>query len=231
MQERKHPMTVVPSVIVFDVNETLSDMKPLGAAFARFGMPEGTARLWFTEILRDGFALTASANNPSFAEIATDILRRFIAQGVGTGDVEEQVVHIMGAFMGMSLHPDAAPGVKGMGPIAQLVTLANGAAAAADSLLTRGGVRDEFSRLLSVQDAPRWKPAREAYEYAAEELGEPADRLLLVAAHPWDIHGANAAGLQTAWINRAGAAYPSYFSPPTIEADDLVALAATLSVS
>jgi 2-haloacid dehalogenase len=224
-------MTVAPSVIVFDVNETLSDMKPLGEAFARFGMPESTARLWFTEILRDGFALTAAGNNPAFAEIATDILRRFIARGDGTGDVEEKVAHIMDAFMGMSLHPDAAPGLKELGRIAQLVTLANGAASAADSLLTRGGVRDEFSRLLSVQDAPLWKPARKAYEYAAGELGEPVNRLLLVAAHPWDIHGANAAGLHTAWINRAGAAYPSYFSPPTIEAEDLVALAATLAAA
>jgi 2-haloacid dehalogenase len=38
--------------------------------------------------------------------------------------------------------------------------------------------------------------------------------MLLVAVHPWDIHGASLAGLRTAWVNRSGAAYPSYFAAP-----------------
>jgi len=32
----------------------------------------------------------------------------------------------------------------------------------------------------------------------------PAEQMLLVTVHPWDIHGAARAGLSTAWINRAG---------------------------
>lgn len=53
---------------------------------------------------------------------------------------------------------------------------------------------------------------------------------MLVAVHPWDIHGA-AAGLRTAWINRTGATYPSYFRAAEIEAKDLVDLAEILSQS
>ena len=34
-----------PSVVVFDVNETLSDMAPLAARFAEVGAPELAARL------------------------------------------------------------------------------------------------------------------------------------------------------------------------------------------
>ncbi len=101
----------------------------------------------------------------------------------------------------------------------------------AETLLSRGGVRDQFSRFLSVQDAPRWKPAREADDYAARVTGETADRLLPVAVPAWDIHGANAAGLKTAWINRAGASYPSSFTALDIEAEDLVALAGKLAGS
>ncbi|WP_051427643.1 HAD hydrolase-like protein [Arthrobacter sp. H20] len=111
------------------------------------------------------------------------------------------------------------------------MALTNGAISVAESLLGRGGIPDEFSRLHSVQDAPRWKPAREAYDYAARETGQTVDRLLLVAVHPWDIHGANAAGLKTAWINRTGAFYPSYFTAPDIEAEELVALAGKLAES
>jgi 2-haloacid dehalogenase len=36
-----------PSVIVFDVNETLSDMSPMAQRFADIGAPEHLAKLWF----------------------------------------------------------------------------------------------------------------------------------------------------------------------------------------
>jgi len=44
-----------PSVVVFDVNETLSDMAPMAERFAEVGAPELAARLWFAVLLRDGF--------------------------------------------------------------------------------------------------------------------------------------------------------------------------------
>ncbi len=53
--------------------------------------------------------------------------------------------------------------------------------------------------------------------------------MLLVAVHPWDIHGADAAGMQTAWINRSGSRYPGYFTQPTFEAQSLPSLARQLS--
>lgn len=224
-------MFATPSIIVFDVNETLSDMGPLADAFTRAGVAGSLARLWFTEVLRDGFALTSAGDNPAFADLATDSLNRLLIQTSGPGDYQEQVASIMGVFKDLSLHPDATPGIEALSRITQLVTLSNGATSVADDLLSRGGVREKFARLLSVQDAPRWKPAREAYDYASRETGQTVGRLLLVAVHPWDIHGASAAGLHTAWINRTGASYPSYFHAPDIEAENLVALADKLTES
>lgn len=225
-------MAYVPAVIVFDVNGTLSDIGPLGAAFTRCGLSADSAQLWFTEILRDGFALAAAGDNVAFAEVARDSLQRLLnntsAQN-DTGNTTEQADRIMTALNDLALHPDAPDGIVALGRIAELVTLSNGAASVAEALLSRGGVRDTFSRLLSVQDAPRWKPGLQAYEYGARECGKPAQEMLLVAVHPWDIHGAHAAGMRTAWINRSGAAYPSYFVEPDFVADGLVSLAEGLS--
>ncbi|MBG6226632.1 2-haloacid dehalogenase [Arthrobacter sp. CAN_A2] len=222
-------MTITPSVIVFDVNETLSDMGPLAEAFSQAGMPESLTRPWFAELLRDGFALTAAGDNPDFADLAKDTLHRLLTQTSGPGNYQRHVGDIMGAFTNLALHADVAPGITALSRVADLVTLSNGATSVAESLLTRGGVQNEFKGFLSVQDALRWKPAREAYDYAATATGHPVDELLLVAVHPWDIHGAHAAGLRTAWINRTGATYPSYFTAPDIEAEDLVALAGILT--
>lgn len=98
-----------------------------------------------------------------------------------------------------------------------------------DTLLRSAGIRERFSALLSVQDAPAWKPARSAYEHAAERCGREPGRMLLIAVHPWDIHGAHQAGLRTAWINRTGAQYPGYFSPPDLKATDLPSIAEQLA--
>jgi 2-haloacid dehalogenase len=52
--------------------------------------------------------------------------------------------------------------------------------------------------------------------------------MLLVAVHPWDIHGAARAGLSTAWINRRGGPYPDYFLAPDHTVSALDELAAAL---
>lgn len=49
-----------PSVIAFDVNETLSDMAPMARRFTDVGALDFLATVWFTALLRDGFALTAA---------------------------------------------------------------------------------------------------------------------------------------------------------------------------
>lgn len=48
-----------PTLLVFDVNETLSDMSPMGQRFEDVGAPAHLAKTWFAVLLRDGFALTA----------------------------------------------------------------------------------------------------------------------------------------------------------------------------
>ena len=51
-----------PTLLVFDVNETLSDMAPLADRFVDVGTPEHLAKLWFAELLRDGFAVTVAGD-------------------------------------------------------------------------------------------------------------------------------------------------------------------------
>ena len=219
-----------PLVIVFDVNETLSDMGPLGEAFAQAGAPRALAKLWFATLLRDGFALTASGDKEPFATIGAEALRTLLgAEGI-SGNLDTAVERVMAAMQNLSLHPDVPDGIRALAAAGhRLVTLTNGAAANSDRLLVAGGIRDKFELLLSVEDAPAWKPARAAYEYAGASAGAAPSGMLLVAVHPWDIHGAAKAGLRTAWINRTGARYPSYFRAPDITIPALTQLPAALA--
>ena len=74
-----------------------------------------------------------------------------------------------------------------------------------------------------------WKPAAAAYGYAAQQCGVGPAAMVLVAVHPWDIDGAARAGMQTAWVNRSGARYPSYFTTPDRTGTGVDDLAAQLA--
>ncbi|WP_427131253.1 haloacid dehalogenase type II [Pseudarthrobacter sp. S9] len=222
-------MKATPSVIVFDVNETLSDMSPMGARFADVGAPAPLAKLWFATLLRDGFALTAAGDNGRFADIGADILRGILAGVDLDRDMDQAVGHVMEGMGSLGLHPDVPDGIRALKTAGyRLVTLTNGSTEVGERLFTPAGIRPEFERLLSVEDAPAWKPARAAYDYAASACGVPPEQMLLVAVHPWDIHGAARAGLRTAWINRTGGTYPAHFTAPDYTLANLAALAGTI---
>ena len=107
----------------------------------------------------------------------------------------------------------------------RLVTLSNGSASVAEGLFERAGIRDDFDRLLTVEDAGIWKPAPAAYAYALEQCGVDPMDAMLVAVHPWDIDGASRAGLATAWVNRTGGPYPKYFEAPDLRPESMMDLA------
>ncbi len=74
----------------------------------------------------------------------------------------------------------------------------------------------------------RFKPDRSVYEWGAREMGvAPAD-CMLVAAHGWDVAGAQWAGMRSAFIARAGQQKFPLAEPPEIDVADLAALAQKL---
>lgn len=222
-------MPVGPEVVVFDVNETLSDMSAMAQRFTDVGADGSLSQTWFAGVLRDGFALTAAGSGERFAVLAREGLYRVLAGTDLDRDIEEAAEHVMSGFGALGVHPDVVPGVRSLAAAGlRLVTLSNGAASVADGLLRRAGVREHFDMLLSVEEAGVWKPAAGSYEYAARQCGTDIGAMLLVAVHPWDIDGAARAGMQTGWVDRHGGRYPSYFTPPTRTATGIDELAAQL---
>ena len=219
-----------PALLVFDVNETLSDMAPLAERFSQVGATGATAKTWFASLLRDGFALTVNGVNPEFASMARVQLRQTLASAELTRSVEDAVEHIMSGFSELSCHPDVVEGVHSLAGLdLRLVTLSNGSADVARRLLTDAGIADRFEGFLSVEQAGVWKPGRDAYAYALERCKVDAAETMLVAVHPWDTDGARRAGLATAWIDRRGGSYPEYFLPPDLVVRSLLDLATQLS--
>lgn len=216
-------------VLVFDVNETLSDMRPMHGTFEELGLPGPLAQTWFAAVLREGFALAVHGESRPFAALGDAVARSLFAVQAPDRDVDEAVDHIREGMQRLPVHPDVAPGIEVLaGAGFRLTALTNGSEATSEGLLERGGVRQHFEHVLSVDDAPCWKPAPESYAWASGVWGVPLERALMVAANPWDLHGAARAGMHTAWIDRHGAPYPQYARTPDLRVCDLVQLAARL---
>lgn len=218
------------SIIVFDVNETLSDMTPLAVRFTNVGVPGLLAAEWFASVLRDGFALTATGGKAAFAQLTEGALRMVLSGSSLNQPVDEAVEHIMSGFTKLDVYPDVPQGISVLRDRGyRLVTLSNGSAEVADRLLITAGLRQDFERLMSADDAQAWKPAAAAYSHAGRVCRASMDQMMLVAVHPWDIHGACQAGMRTGWINRQQAPYPDYFAAPDLRATSLVDLAARIA--
>jgi 2-haloacid dehalogenase len=216
--------------VVLDVNETLSDLTGMRAAFTAVGLDEAEAEPWFTGVLRDAFALTVLGDNPSFAEVArSSLVVRLRASAPGS-DAVSSADRVMQQFLRLRTHEDVVPGLTALSRLGcRIVTLSNGSADVARMLLagtTAGEVVEDY---LSVTDAGAWKPAAAAYVHALVRTSVPAGRAMLVAVHPWDLEGARRAGLRTAWINRTGGSFPTHFGGPEVTVRDFVALAHVLA--
>jgi 2-haloacid dehalogenase len=217
-------------LVLFDVNETLSDLSPLRERFEEVGAPGHLLRIWFAGVLRDGFALTAAGAYAPFRDVAGDVLRGLLSAIDGwQGDPGHAAAYILDAFDDLDVHADVPDGVRQLSEAGvRLATLTNGATATTERLLTRSGLRDRFELLLDVSVPRAWKPAAAAYQYATSQLAVDPAGAVLVATHPWDIDGARRAGLQGAWLRRGASSYPTVMTPPTHQAGDLRELAQIL---
>ncbi|MHA7179708.1 haloacid dehalogenase type II [Arthrobacter sp. MDB2-24] len=215
-------------LVLFDVNGTLSDMGLMSQHFEEIGVPPQLSALWFASVLRDGFALTAAGQNPAFRAVAEGALHAVLAGQVLNRDADAAVAHVMDALQELPVHPDVPEGIRALtGGGFGTAALTNGSRATAEGLLERAGL--SVDTVLSVEDAPRWKPAPQAYAYAVEALQRQAGDVVLVAVHPWDIDGAAHAGLRTAWLNRDAVPYPPAMTPPDHEVASLTDLPRVLA--
>jgi 2-haloacid dehalogenase len=219
-------MNPAPSVALLDVNETLSDLAPLGERFEQVGAPGDLLATWFAATLRDGMALAASGRYADFPDVARAALRPLLGRMGGLGrPLDEAAEHILAGIGTLPVHPDVEPGLRRLRDAGlRTATLTNGSAANAGALLDRAGIADLVQRNLDVSEVGRWKPAPEPYQHACRALGVAPSAAVLIAVHPWDVHGAKCAGLRGAWLDRHGDPYPSVFMAPDVSAPDLPAL-------
>ncbi len=205
-----------PAVLAFDVNETLLDLGPVRAALVEACEPADLLPKVFTRTLLTGFAATAVGDWCRFR----DALDAALAQETDLDAAARS--EVADAFGRLTPHPDVEPALRrAVSAGVRVITLSHGSPGIADAALQRGGISALVERSLTSEDIRAWKPAREVYLWAAGTCDvAPAD-MALVAAHGWDVLGAQRAGLTGAWFPRSERRYPAVYEAPHVTAPDL----------
>jgi 2-haloacid dehalogenase len=212
-----------PEVVAFDVNETLLDLAPVRAALVELGEPEHLLPTVFSRTLVIGFATATAGGWCRFRDAFEDAL----AQTTGLAEADRS--RVADAFADTIPHPDVEAALRMLTEAGvRAVTLSHGSPGIAEAALSRGGVLPLVERTLTSESIRAWKPNREVYLWAAGSCGVAPERLALVAAHGWDVQGAQRAGLTGAWFPRGERAYATSYDDAHVRADDLAGAVAGL---
>ncbi len=215
----------MPSVILFDVNETLLDLSRLDEAFAdAFGKAE-VRQGWFAEVLRLALITTITGPYADFSVLGQAALGA-VARRHNAALSDAQKKKILGGMSTLPPHPEVPAALRRLAEAGfRLAALTNSPPEAAQAKLQHAGLAKHFEHVLSADAVERLKPAPEPYRMAARRLGVPPQEAWFVAAHDWDIAGAMRAGCRGAFVARPGKAMSALLGTPGVAGPDLQSVA------
>lgn len=213
------------TVIAFDVNETLLDLRALDAHFEElFGSPALRGQ-WFAQMLQLSFVGGLTGQYVDFTTAQRAALR-MLAEREGVALEDSTIAEMVERMRTLPPHPEVAEALRSLaGTSLRLVALTNSTEQVAHAQLTNAGLRKLFEAALSADTVRALKPAPAAYRHAAEHCGVAVSDVRLVAAHAWDVSGALAAGAQAAFVARPGTVLSPLGAAPDIVGSDLAQVA------
>ncbi|MGB3050637.1 MAG: haloacid dehalogenase type II [Polyangiales bacterium] len=217
-----------PRILIFDVNETLLDLTELRSVLAEaLGGGERLAE-WFFRLLHGSLVANATESFRSFETIGVEALRA-VALRQGQELSDRDALNLVAGFRSLPPHPDVHGGLARLAAAGfRLIALSNGSATGIQSQLTHAGIVDRFERIVSVEEAGRFKPDPAPYRLALAHLGVEPGQAMMVAAHDWDIIGARAVGIPGAFITRPGVVWTVPHPRPDLTPGNIAELAAEL---
>ena len=210
---------------VFDINETLLDLAPLDDVFVEPTGSPSARREWFDLVIHTALTVTAAGGYRDFAEIAGTCATG-IAARYGTQLTDDQRAVVGATLRSLPAHPDV-PGALARLRAAglELVALGNSPLATIERQLEHAGLTGSFDGIFSAEQVGALKPAAAPYRQVVEAQRIDPAEAVMIAVHDWDIAGAGAAGLTTAFLARPGHHQLPGAPPATVAAADLGDLA------
>lgn len=213
-----------PLVLLFDVNETMLDLAPLKQKVGDILLDSHAASLWFTTMLQYSLVMTVSEQYAPFGDIGAATLQ-MLARKYDMVLEPDDAKAALSLMRTLPPYPEVKPALERLKQKGfRLATLTNSPQAGVKAQMEHAGLGGLFERQLSVESVGKFKPHRSVYAWAAQEMGVAPQECMLVAAHGWDIAGAQWAGMRTAFIAREGQQKFPLASDPDVDVADFTAL-------
>jgi 2-haloacid dehalogenase len=227
--------------LTFDVFGTVVDWRgSIIAEGKRVWKPKGVDVDWgkFADRWRAGYQpAMARVRSGELPWTHLDSLHRMILDGLLvelgiSGLTEADKDHLNRIWHRLNPWPDSVSGLSRLKKRFVIATLSNGNVSLLTHMAKHAGL--PWDCVLSAELARHYKPDPEIYLKAAELLGLPPNRVMMVAAHVQDLVAAGKLGMRTGYVHRPLEFGPD--SPPQrpdaasfdVVASDFVDLAARL---
>ncbi|WP_027942565.1 haloacid dehalogenase type II [Amycolatopsis taiwanensis] len=222
-------------VVVFDVLGTLVDESSGLRTGIREAMPasddasvEELLTVWQEHVELEQQRIAQDDRAYVNSEAIDEEAARRVADHAGLAD-PATIARL--ATAGQRLPPwgDSVAGLERLARRFPVLALSNAGRTALLRLSAHAGLR--WHQALSAEVVRAYKPAPEVYQLAIETAGCPPERLLMVAAHAWDLRGAQASGMRTAYVRRPAGDPPRRADAFDWQFNDLDELANALTAS
>ena len=168
-------------VLVLDVIETMLDINALEPHFMRAFGDRQVLREWFANLLLYANVETLAGPYNDFGTTAGAVLDMTAAAHRKTLSAEDRG-RILQGTLSLPAHPDVKDGLTKLKAAGfRMVTLTNSAPASVAQQLKNAGLTEFFERSFSVDSVKKYKPAAQAYQYVARELGVVPGELRMIA--------------------------------------------------
>jgi 2-haloacid dehalogenase len=217
-------------LVAFDMFGTLADTAGVISELAPVcgDRASQVALAWRGKQLEYMFRVTAMGQFPPFGELTQWGLAAALAES-GFSLPGSQLRTLASAYQRLRPFDDARPALAGLHQSGHTIAVFSVGPRSWLEELT-SSYREFVDALVSAEDAGVYKPHPGIYQYllATMKTGTPAT--LLVSSNPFDLIGASAAGLRTAWCKRQPSAlFDPWGSPPDHVITGLDSLAGLLS--
>jgi len=208
--------------VLFDSYGTLVDTSTAARALTDLvADPEAVAKDWRDRALFYSVVANDLGQYAPYFDLHVDALRDALrAEGVGLDDVDPRertaVYHDLDPFADVARCFERLA-AAGYDPS----ICSNGNREMLASLVASTGIEDNVAELVSADDVRTLKPAAELYDYAAERVDTPPERVAHVTAHWMDVQGAMHAGMQGVFLARGDEPWPSFGPEPSLTVDSL----------
>lgn len=191
-----------PQLILFDVYETLLDMTEVEKKVNNLMDNKKGYTLWFELFMQYCFVDNCTAQFHNFTAIAKATMQ-MAARSFGESIDDQQIHSVLELLKHLPVHEGVQKGLSVLhNHDFRIAALTNSPQETVKDRMERTGLISYFEIVMSADQVKKYKPGLEVYEWACKKLKVPANEILMVSAHGWDLAGAANAGMQTAYMKQ-----------------------------